>query len=423
MSDRLVHPGTASGRVRAPPSKSYTHRALVAGHLSGRSYEVLAPLDSDDTRATARALAALGTQVRFRHDRWTLEPRRRPGRHQRTIDCGESGTTLRFVAALAARGTEPVLLVGRGRLPERPIEPLLQALERLGAVCERPAGQQSLPALVHGPLHGGHVELDASVSSQFVSSLLLTLPTIREDSSLALRGSIVSEPYIEATLAVLRFHQVRAARRGRRFSIPGGQSYVGRRMTVPGDASSAAYLWAAGALTGGRVEVEGVSSEWPQADLAMLSVLRRAGARVRVHRKGATVEGGSLRAFSVDLTSAPDLYPLVGVLAAGIPGTSELRGAAHVVHKESDRRAGTIALVRKLGGTARLSKQGLSIHGTSRPRAFRVRGLTDHRMVMSAAVAARAASGPSSIGDARVVSKSFPKFWSVLGSLREGAAP
>jgi len=417
---RRVMPEPAVGSVRAPPSKSYTHRALVAGHLTGHAYAVRSPLDADDTRATARAVTTLGTRVLYRPACWMLEKRRTSSARDRSIDCGESGTTLRFVAALAARGTEPVTLLGRGRLPQRPIEPLWTALEQLGATCERPNGRRGLPTVVRGPVHGGSVALDASVSSQFASSLLLALPTVEGSSLLELHGPVVSEPYIEATLAVLRFHRVRVDRRGRQFRIPGGQSYSGRGMTVPGDASSAAYLWAAAALTGGCVTVRGVSTDWPQADLAILPILRQAGARVRVRRDGATVEGGTLRPFSVDLTGAPDLYPLAGVLAAAIPGTSELRGAPQVVHKESDRRAETVTLVRKMGADARPTKRGLSVRGTARPRGFRLPGLTDHRIVMSAAVAARAAASPSEIGDARAVAKSFPDFWNVLASLREG---
>ena len=421
MSSLAVRPGTVAGTVRAPPSKSYTHRALVAGHLSGRPYDVISPLDSDDTRATALAIATLGTAVRFGARRWSLRPRRYRTAHPRSIDCGESGTTLRFAAALAARGPAPITLTGQGRLPDRPIAQLLGALETLGASCESGRGHHALPAVIHGPLRGGSVRLDASISSQFVSSLLLTLPTVPGDSRLELRGPIVSEPYIAATLAVLRYHGIRFRRRGRTFEIPGGQAYARGRMTVPGDASSAAYLWAAAAITGGRVRVDGLPRGWPQADLAILTILRRAGARVRETPGGAVVEGRALRPFSVDLTPAPDLYPLVGVLAAAIPGRSELRGAAHVVHKESDRRAATIALARAMGASVRRTPRGLSIRGTERPRGFRLRGLTDHRLVMSGAVAALVAGSPSSLGDAGAVSKSFPEFWKVLASLREGS--
>ena len=418
MTRVRVVPGVVFGTVRAPPSKSYTHRALVAGHFSGRPYAIQRPLDADDTRATARALDALGSRVRIAPHRWTVSPRRGPLADPVSVECGESGTTLRFIAAVAARSGRTVRLRGRGRLPARPIAELLQALRSLGARCQRPGGPRALPLDVRGPLHSGTVRLDASRSSQFVSALLLTLPTIPGDSTVDLVGTIVSEPYIEATEQILRYHHVRVHRRGRRFSIPGGQSYRGRGISVPGDASSAAYLWTAAAITGGRVRVTGVPSNWPQADLAVLDLLRSAGAAVRRSSDGATVEGGILRAFRADLTRSPDLYPLAGVLASSIDGESRVLGASHVVHKESDRRRGTIALSRALGAEVRRGRNGLAIRGTARPTRFHLRGLDDHRLVMSAAVGALVGDGPSTIEDARAVDKSFPAFWSVLAGLR-----
>ncbi len=413
-------PGVLRGHLAAPASKSYTHRALVAAHLTGRRYRIGHPLESDDTRATARAIAALGTPVREAPGDWTVLPSRARTSAPVTIDCGESGTTLRFVLALAARGESPVRLTGRGRLPDRPIEELLQALESLGATCERPPSGRGLPTVVRGPIHGGALRLDASQSSQFVSALLLTLPTLPEDSRLRLEGEIVSEPYIEATLAILRHHGVRWSRRGRTFAIPGRQRYVGDRFDVPGDASSAAYFWAGAAVTGGELRVTGVPARWPQADLAALDLLEDAGARVRRTSRGVTVRGGRLHGFSFDLTRSPDLYPLAGVLAATIPEESHLRGGAQVAWKESDRRAETIRVVRAMGATVVEEPDGLSILGTDSPRGFGLTDLTDHRLVMSAAVAALAGDASSSIGDARAVRKSYPGFWTALRSVREG---
>jgi 3-phosphoshikimate 1-carboxyvinyltransferase len=415
-----VRPGRATGRVPAPPSKSYTHRAIVAGHLAHRRYQIVHPLDSDDTRATARAVGLLGTPVRRFRDHWSLRPLARSRtRRAVSIDCGESGTTLRFVTAVAARQELPVTFHGQGRLPIRPMATLWSALKTLGASYRPRSVGAGLPVTIRGPLHGGRVVLDASESSQFASALLLVLPVLREDSTLVLRGALVSQPYLEATLAVLTAHGVRLTRSGRRFEIPGGQRYRGTRFHVPGDASSAAYLWVAAAISGGEVRVDGVPIDWPQADLAVLDLLRHVGAEVHRDRRGATVRAGPLRPFRIDLTQAPDLYPLAGVLAAAIPGTSQLSGAAHVVTKESDRRAGTAHLVRQLGARVRRTSSGLIIDGRPPLRAFRLEGEHDHRLVMSAAVAALAARGSCTIGDGLAVRKSFPEFWDRLGSVAE----
>ncbi len=422
MSVVRLSGAVAAGRFRAPPSKSYTHRALVSGHLAGRRYDIRRPLDSDDTRATAQALDRLGTTVHRGSGLWSLRPRHRSESSAPiTVDCGESGTTLRFVAALAALESRPVTFQGSGRLPTRPVEALLRALRTLGATVRRGDTGVGLPFTVEGPIRSGSVALDVSESSQFASALLLVLPTLSGDSRLTLTGRLVSLPYIEATLAVLAHHRIRVERRGKVVRIPGGQRYARAGFSVPGDASSAAYFWVAAALTGGRVRVEGIPAVWPQADTQMLDVLERAGARVRRTSTGAEVAGGeTLKPFRADLTDAPDLYPLAGVLAAAIPGRSELRGAPHVALKESDRRTETAGLVAAMGGKTRIAGGHLEIRGVARPRPFRKRTLSDHRLVMSAAVGALAARGTSAIGDGRAVAKSFPEFWTVLAQIAPG---
>ncbi len=418
MTHARVRPGPVSGRITAPPSKSYTHRALVVGHLSGRSFSVDGPLDADDTRATARALGALGTPVTRGRGYWTVHATRpRRARRAISIDCGESGTTLRFVAALAALHAEPTRLTGEGQLGSRPLAPLLRALRSLGAMCRTREHGPHLPVTISGPIDGGRVDLDASESSQFASALLLTLPTRPHSSTLRLTGPIVSEPYIAATRAVVSAHGVTVRGTRRVLRIPGGQHYSGSSFRVPGDASSAAYLWTAAAITGGRVRVDGVSPVWPQADLAVLDLLKRAGAEVHSYPDGVSVWGRSLRPFIVDLTGAPDLYPLAGVLAAVTPGRSRLRGAPHVALKESDRRAGTVRIAEALGAQAHLVPGGLDVSGTREPRAFSLLSETDHRIVMSAAVGALSADRTSTVGDARVVAKSFPGFWSAISAI------
>ncbi|MGD0250667.1 MAG: 3-phosphoshikimate 1-carboxyvinyltransferase, partial [Thermoplasmata archaeon] len=416
-----IRPGVATGRLRAPPSKSYTHRAIVAGHLAQRAYRIDRPLDADDTRATARSVALLNTAVRRHRNHWDLRPRARtprPGPVE--IDCEESGTTLRFASAIAAKEDRPVTFVGRGRLPSRPMQRLWGALTELGASCRFRSGTAGLPVTIQGPVHGGTISLDVSESSQFASALLLVLPTLPEDSTLTLLGRLVSRPYMEATLAVLSYHRVRVERNGRRFHIPGNQEYRGSRFPVPGDASSSAYFWVAAALTGGHVRIDGLPSRWPQADLVVLDLLESAGAEVHRTPSGATVRPGALRPFRIDLTDAPDLYPLAGVVAAAIPGRSEIRGASHVVAKESDRRAGTRRLARALGARVTTSTQGLVVEGTRRLKPFSLRGELDHRMVMSAAVGALASSGPCTIEDGNAVGKSFPEFWDALRRVAEG---
>jgi 3-phosphoshikimate 1-carboxyvinyltransferase len=419
MSVARVGPSPVDGRVAAPSSKSYTHRFLLAAHLSGRRSRVRRPLVSNDTLCTVRALRQLGTDVTVAREAWTVSPGvRSPARRTRVIDCGESGTTLRLVAAAAALRTERFRFVGKGRLPRRPMMPLFRALEQLGATLALPpGGGASLPFVLRGPVHGGSVDLPVDESSQFTSALLFSLPTVTPDSRIRTVGTQVSEPYVRATLAVLRRHGVVATASRSGYRIPGGQSFEAVPGTVPGDASSAAYLWAAAAVARGRAAVHGVPPNWPQADLAVLDVLRRFGAQVSRRGETVTVRGRERRPFRVLLTDAPDLYPLAGVLAATASGRSYLLGAAHVAAKESNRREETIRLVRSMGGRVSEHGTGLAIEGTPHPRSFRLRGAHDHRIVMSAAVGAIVADRPSEISDAGSVSKSFPGFFDALAHL------
>jgi 3-phosphoshikimate 1-carboxyvinyltransferase len=423
MTVRLVRPARADGRVRAPPSKSYTHRALIAAFLTRRRCEILTPLDSDDTRATRDGLRALGARIHRTSAIWKISPPKHTVRHASSvIRCGESGTTLRLLSAVAALENYPVSFEGTGRLSIRPMGPLYGALRHLGAMVRSPSRTRALPCTIQGPLQAGTVSIRGDVSSQFTSALLMVLPTVAGTSSLRIRGPAVSQPYVDATRAVLKACHVRIDHRRDGFDIPGDQQYRASRIRVPGDASSAAYLWAAAAITGGQVEVEAVSSDRPQADLAILPILLRMGAGVRRTPGFVRVAGPLSRPVTVDLTDCPDLFPLVSVLAAAVPGgRSRLQGAPQLEFKESDRRAQSMRLARAMGAKVVARSSQIEIIGADHPRPLNLPSLGDHRMVMSAAIAGLAGSGPSRIGPAEAVSKSFPGFWDALGTLTVGS--
>lgn len=420
MTVASVEPRRLVGTVVAPPSKSYTHRALVAAYLTRGVTRIEGPLDAEDTRRTAEGLRALGARVDLGPGRWVVRPGTGSTRAPVRIECGESGTTLRFLAALAATRRGPVELRGAPGLGRRPIRPLLDALKAAGAVVEPAPAGGPWGLQITGPLVPSSVRLDPTASSQFLSALLLVLPSLAGPSRVRLSASEVSAPYIAATRATLRAFGVRVHRRGASYHVPAPQRYRASGFRVPGDASSAAYFWAGAALSDGDVLVQGVPAGWPQADRAILHVLARAGARVTVSRSGTRVRGGRLRGFAADLTASPDLYPLLGAVAAVTPGTSRLLGAAHVVHKESDRREGTVRLARALGASVRARSDGLEIRGRRPARRLHLTGLHDHRMIMSASVAALAADGRSVLGDATAVEKSYPGYWRAFASLHDG---
>lgn len=426
MSSILLAPAPISGHVLAPPSKSYTHRALVAGFLTHRPYHVHRPNEGDDCVATREGLRALGARFELRRNGWSLRPGGRPRTGRPSIDCRSSGTTLRFLTAIAARQGGRYRFRGSAELARRPMAALIEALRRGGIVFHGPARGRAIPFSAEGRLRPGEYRLPGNVSSQFLSALLFALPVLEAPSTIAIEGEIVSRPYLDATLAVLSAHRVRTVVREGAIRVPAPQSFVGRQFFVPGDASSAAYLWAAAAASGGTIRVTGLDGRWPQADLRILEILRAMGAAVRRRDRGATVEGPITSGCDVDLTAAPDLFPLVAALAATVPGSrSYLRGAPQLELKESDRRSGTERLVEQLGGATSRSPGLLEIRAGSGPGTADLPRSADHRMVMSAAVAALARRRSTRIGDAAAVGKSYPGFWTALATMGAGieAAP
>jgi 3-phosphoshikimate 1-carboxyvinyltransferase len=418
VSQREIRPGPVSGSIRAPPSKSYTHRALVIGAHAGRPFRVRRPLTSEDTNATLEGLQSLGYRVGTRPGVWTIDGSARPKLHgTTTVACGESGSTLRFLAPVAALGGEAVEFTGSGRLGDRPLLGLLSALRHLGATVRRRLRRKAGVFEVTGPIRSGRVTVDSRETSQFLSALLLTLPTLPGQSVVRPRGRVVSAPYVAATLHLLTESGVRWRRGRSGYVIDGPVEYGGSAIEIPGDASSTAYLWAAAAITGGRVRTTGLDPAVPQADLLLLDILESAGAEVERGRAGVQVGGRVTTPFDVDLSGAPDLLPLLAVIASTVRGRSRLRGAEQSASKESDRRAWSYRLVREFGAEARLTPHLLEIQGRGVLRSRRLPSLPDHRLVMSAAIGALAADGPTRVGPAESVRKSFPGFWTALHDL------
>jgi 3-phosphoshikimate 1-carboxyvinyltransferase len=425
MTVRIVVPALVRGRVRAPPSKSYTHRAFVAAFLARGPCDVVRPLESEDTRATRAGLVALAARIRRTPTGWRVTPAgpNSPAR-RRTVRCGASGTTLRFLTAVAGLSNRSTTFTGSARLGARPMAELHRALKRLGATVQLPSGRRALPCTIQGPIHPGKLSIRGNESSQFTSALLMVLPTLPGVSSLTIVGPRVSRPYVEATCAVLEDRGIRVQRTSHGFRIPGDQSYRAGRIDVPGDASSAAYLWSAAAATGGDVVVAGISTRLPQADARILPLLAAMGARVQAGSEGIRVSGPVFRPISANLTDAPDLFPLVSVLAALVPGRrSTLSGAPHLEYKESDRRRASLRLARAMGAHIVAGSSRVEIIGAERVQPLTLTSLDDHRLVMCAAVAALAARGKSRIGRAEAVAKSYPGFWRDLDALTHAGRP
>jgi 3-phosphoshikimate 1-carboxyvinyltransferase len=401
-----------------PGSKSYTHRALIAAALASGESVLANVLKAEDTELTARALAKLGAgidwqgqTVRVRGTGMRFDPVYEP------IFLGNSGTSMRFLTAVAALGQWTYCLTGTPRLCERPMGELLEALKSLGVQVTSEKGDNCPPVTVQGGgFRGGKTALSGAVSSQYLSALLLIGPLAPLGLEIDITGELVSRPYVDITLAVLGAFGVTYSREAyRRFVLPGGQSYHSREYDIEADASSASYFWAAAALTGGRVTIANLDLESVQGDIDFLSVLARMGCHLNSSPVGLTVEGGPLRGIQMNMSAMPDLVPTLAVLAAFAEGETLVNGVAHLRHKESNRLAAVVTELRKMGITAEETPDGLRIIGGA-PQGAEIDTYSDHRIAMSFAVAGLRTPGVV-IRDPDCVAKSFPDFWEYFEKL------
>ena len=392
-----VFPQPLSGSLQAVHSKSYAHRILIAAALSGGSVRFG---DSEDALLTAKALQLLGFNAEFADKSVHYGEFCLPN-EEVDVFVGESGSTLRFMLPLAAALGVKAKFSTAGRLGERPMGALTAALSAHGV--------KATAHSVCGKLTAGRYEIDATVSSQFVTGLLMALPILQGDSEITLLGRAVSAPYINITLEVLAKAGITVKKKQNGFLIPGGQIYRLKECSVPGDFSGAAFPLTAGAL-GGKVTLTGLDVSSAQGDKAILDVLTDAGANVSVCGDAVTVKKGDLHAFSVDIGETPDLAPILAVLAAYCKGESTLKKVSRLRDKESDRLFAIEDMLSKAGIKTKENGDELVITG-GKPQGAAFLSFADHRMAMAEAVLAAYATGQSEIDDMMCVKKSYPAFW------------
>jgi 3-phosphoshikimate 1-carboxyvinyltransferase len=404
------------GSVEAPPSKSYTHRAIVIGSL-GKYAKIEKPLLSADTLASVAACRALGAEISVKDD--VIEIAGvigKPHVPEDVINAANSGTTLRLCASIASLADGATVFTGDASLRKRPNGPLIKALNDLGAVCYSTRGTGTAPIVVHGVLQGGNIEINGGISSQFISSLLISCPFARDETNIQIEGDLKSKPYVEVTLEMIEKAGGHIATNFKEFEIPADQEYNLGEYHIPGDFSSASYMLAAGALSG-KVTVENMFPS-KQGDAAILEHLLDMGANVYWDQeKGAvTVEKSELKGIDVDVGNTPDLVPTLAVLGACARGETHITNAAHVRYKETDRLHAMAVELKKMGVDITEQPDGLTINGGTLKGA-EVEGYDDHRIVMALATAGLVATGTTTIGTAESVDISYPGFFSDLKRL------
>lgn len=413
--------GALDARVRVPGSKSVTNRALPIAALADGTSLLRGGLESDDTRVMLECLARLGCEIEASGEAWSVAGGGgRVGAPRETLFVGNSGTTARFLTALACLADGPVTIDGSPRMRERPIDELCRALEKLGGAC-RIDGAEGCPPLrvAGGGLRGGETTIDARRSSQFVSALLLAAPCAATDVTLDFEdGVLVSRPYVDLTLDVMRDFGASAEWRGDdRLHVAGATGYRGRDYRIEADASSAAYPFCAAAIAGGRVRVDGIDPNTRQPDIGLLGLLEAMGCGVESGSDWAEVRGpaGPLRGIDADMNALPDAVLALAVVALFADGPSHLRNVGNLRIKESDRLAALECELRKLGAGAHADADSLRIEpGPLRPA--EIDTYDDHRVAMAFALAGLRQAGVV-IRDPGCVSKTWPDYFAMLESL------
>ena len=409
--EKTIHPSQVSGEVRPPCSKSYAPRALAAALLSDGETTLSNIELCDDTRYAMNVITGLGASVRQTGPteyviRGGLAP------ITDTINTGESGLATRLFTPIAALCDRRMTITGTGTMLRRPIGMMIDPLRNLG-VQVRSNGY--LPITVQGPLRGGETDVEAYVSSQFLTGLLMSLPLAEGDTILHVEQPN-SLPYLAVTVDLASKFRIRMEHNGfREFFIPGGQHYHPAKLHIEGDWSSAAFMLVAGAIAG-EVTAKRMNTLSLQADLAIIQALTKAGAVIITTPDEITVRKRELTGFDFDATQRPDLFPILAVLGANCEGTTHIRGMNRLVYKESNRAEAIVSEYTKLGMDVALEDDVMTVRGGSLSGGT-IDSCNDHRIAMAAAIAALAASGPVTITNAQAVTKSYPRFWDDLDSI------
>lgn len=410
---KQVKPGLRGGVVAIPASKSDAQRAYLAAALAQGKSTITGWGSSNDEHAMLTAIIQLGATVSMEEEELIIEgiphfP------EMAVISAGESGLGIRLLSMICAAHKGVFSVTGKGSLAERPMAFVETHLPLFGAKCQTTNGK--VPLEIHGPMYGAIAKVDGSLSSQFISGLLMALPLVDGNSELQVQ-QLISKPYIDMTLQTLEaFGIVVRTKAPSTYIIPGEQMYHATHYQIDADWSSASY-WLVAAAIGHQVALRGLRLDSFQADKALMSFLQAANCQVIFKEDTISVDGSSRKAFQVDATDCPDLFPALVTLAASCEGTSVISGASRLTYKESHRGLTLQSEFGKLGVKIDLIEDDMHIHGTGIINGGTVDSHNDHRIAMCLAIAATLAKDVVEIQGAKSVAKSYPDFWTHLQGL------
>ncbi len=412
MTVTIPH-GSRSGLICAPASKSYAHRAVIAAALSFESSVIICDGISKDIEATISCMNSAGADIKVNGSRIEVKPiKKSVGKC--SPDCGESGSTLRFLLPVfGALGINAEFLP-KGRLYDRPLSPLDEVLSSHGVTVKKHDGKVSC----QGQLIGGEYKISGDVSSQYISGLLMALPLLEGDSTLEILGNIQSQSYIKMTEDVLKSVGIMFEKSGNVYKIFGRQKPgMNGEFIVEGDYSNAAFFMCMGAVSEKGVTVSGLNLSSSQGDKAVIEILKRMGADIAFGSGSVTVKKNCLLGTTIDASQIPDLIPTLCALACVCKGQTVVINGERLKIKESDRILSTCRMLSTLGADITPTDDGMIINGKAKLKGGTVDSFNDHRIAMSAAVASCSCDGDVTVNGAECVEKSYPEFWNDFSSL------
>ncbi|MCH8323597.1 MAG: 3-phosphoshikimate 1-carboxyvinyltransferase [Thaumarchaeota archaeon] len=396
-----------SGKIVCPSNKSYTHRAVFLASLTKGESTIENILHSADTKATIEACKRFGAKINENGNNLVINSD--SSIHASTIDAANSGTTIRIATAIASLADGKSTLSGDASLNQRPMKPLLDALESIGAKCSSNDGKP--PVEVSGIIKGGELSILGNISSQFISALMIAAPLSQNGIILNIEGDLVSKPYLDATISIMKKFgvDVKTEIPYKKYSI-NNQTYNSSSVTIPSDFSSLALLLSASILIGDNLQIEATLSDLPQGDEYFIEILKKLGADVDINGNIITVKSPEkLDGGKFDLSNTPDLLPPLSILALKTTNPIEIFNVKHARYKETDRIAILARELQKLGIKVEEKEDGLILHSSDELNGANLNSENDHRLFMTFCIAGMYV-GNCIVSDAESVNVSYPNF-------------
>lgn len=418
---RIVTKKIKDQAVVIPGSKSISHRMMICAALSSGTSNIENLLQSDDIKFTIEALKHMGAKIHRNKDNFHRVTGFNGNPHpcEKDIYLGNSGTSMRLLAGIAALGNTCYTLTGDQRMCERPMIELLDALRQLGIYADSKNKKGTPPVHIRGDSRkGGLVKIDCSQSSQYLSSLLMMGALMKNGLDIALDGPPVSSPYINLTLDIMKKFNVHACQIDTtHYKVAGGQSYVPGNFFVEPDLSNAGYFWAIGAITGKMISVKNINKTSLQGDLKQVKILEQMGCIIKIEDDRIGVCGSCLKGIDVDMSDTPDAVPAIAIVASFARGKTRIRNIKHLREKECDRIDAVSSQLIKMGLTINQGEDYLEINGGT-PKSARIETFNDHRIAMAFSIPGLKIPGME-IENETCVEKSFPNYWDIFEGLKE----